>query len=256
MPPRAVRRSWAPPKPLTRRSSTGSRPLIPIHRRRPPRFPLFSSTSRSGRPKSPACRAIPVLRRGLMRDYLSPARGMLHKLPHRHPARVYWQFASQNFVNSLQTIKKHGLSMHEKRIRLSQFASPTAARCHSAGSRHGGLPELAFMARTTTVPALPSRALDPGSVGVCHIEVDQDGPPSEPRSRIGVFPITRILSIGRPLGKALTSMSRPLARPAGLLPAWICANKPLFAGNDSLWLASAGGSRPYHEGLGSSWLQG
>jgi hypothetical protein len=93
-----------------------------------------------------------------MRDYLSPVRGMLHKLLHRHPARVYRQFASQNFIHSLQTIKKQGLSMYEKRIRLSQFASPTAARCHSTGNRHRGLPELAFMARTTTVPALPSRA--------------------------------------------------------------------------------------------------
>src|ERR1035438_819096 len=31
--------------------------------------------------------------------------------------------------------------MYEKRIRLSQFASPTAARCHSTGNRHRGLPE-------------------------------------------------------------------------------------------------------------------
>ena len=40
-----------------------------------------------------------------MRDNLSPVRGMFHKLLHRHPARVYRQFASQNFIHSLQTIK-------------------------------------------------------------------------------------------------------------------------------------------------------
>jgi hypothetical protein len=44
-----------------------------------------------------------------MRDYLSPVRGMLDKLLHRHPARVYRQFASQNSIHSLQTLKKTGL---------------------------------------------------------------------------------------------------------------------------------------------------
>ena len=45
-----------------------------------------------------------------MRDYLSPARGMLHKLPHRHLARVYRQFASQNLIHWLQVMERTWLA--------------------------------------------------------------------------------------------------------------------------------------------------
>jgi len=71
--------------------------------------------------------------------------------------------------------KEQGLNMYEKRTRISRFASPTAARCNPVSSGHRVRPELALMARTTTVPALPSRAPGPPALNLTSMHGSRNG---------------------------------------------------------------------------------
>ena len=108
-----------PPVPLGRHN--------PIHRSCSTRFPLFSSISRSGRPKLAGCRAIPVFRRGLMHYCLSPQTGAQNPHLARPDAtrrRCSARLRHKILRDRRKPQKDAGLTLYEKFARVSQFASP------------------------------------------------------------------------------------------------------------------------------------
>ena len=105
-------------------------PSNPIHRTCQTRFPLFSITSRSERPKLPGCRAIPECRSGLMHH--PPARSTA--CPGATQRECTTSLRHKSLRDYRKPQKKNVLTLYEKFARISQFASPTAARCNPAGT--------------------------------------------------------------------------------------------------------------------------